>query len=173
MNLIKTILFSILIFTSNSKSYNLLRHLDTEYSLTFDKANWSYDSTNGVYYQIGVVYCTNPVSTTHQSLGIYVPKEYMTCTSSSGTYTCSINSSGTKGSYSAKDAPLVMPVNTSGYSAQKAPTSYSYSTVSSFLKIGIIYVYAGCRGRFEGGESYPAGAPWGVTDLKAAIRFLR
>ena len=173
MNLIKTILFSILIFTSNSKSYNLLRHLDTEYSLTFDKANWSYDSTNGVYYQIGVVYCTNPVSTTHQSLGIYVPKEYMTCTSSSGTYTCSINSSGTKGSYSAKNAPLVMPVNTSGYSAQKAPTSYSYSTVSSFLKIGIIYVYAGCRGRFEGGESYTAGAPWGVTDLKAAIRFLR
>ena len=173
MNLIKTILFSFLIFTSNSKSYNLLRHLDTEYSLTFDKANWSYDSTNGVYYQIGVVYCTNPVSTTHQSLGIYVPKEYMTCTSSSGTYTCSINSSGTKGSYSAKNAPLVMPVNTSGYSAQKAPTSYSYSTVSSFLKIGIIYVYAGCRGRFEGGESYTAGAPWGVTDLKAAIRFLR
>ena len=173
MNLIKTILFSFLIFTSNSKSYNLLRHLDTEYSLTFDKANWSYDSTNGVYYQIGVVYCTNPVSTTHQSLGIYVPKEYMACTSSSGTYTCSINSSGTKGSYSAKNAPLVMPVNTSGYSAQKAPTSYSYSTVSSFLKIGIIYVYAGCRGRFEGGESYTAGAPWGVTDLKAAIRFLR
>ena len=66
-----------------------------------------------------------------------------------------------------------MPVNTSGYSAMKAPTSYSYSTVSSFISQGIIYVYAGCRGRFEGGETYTAGAPWGVTDLKAAIRYLR
>ena len=41
------------------------------------------------------------------------------------------------------------------------------------MQKGIIYIYAGCRGRFEGGESYHAGAPWGVTDLKAAIRFLR
>ena len=174
MKLINTILFIFLIFTSNSNCSNLLRHLDdTTYSLTFNQANWSYDSTNGVYYQIGVVYCTKPVSTTHQSLGIYIPQEYMTCTESNGYYTCSINTSGTKGSYTASNAPLVMPVNTSGYSAQKAPTSYSYSTVSSFIEKGIIYVYAGCRGRFEGGESYAAGAPWGVTDLKAAIRFLR
>ena len=57
----------------------------------------------------------------------------------------------------------------------KAPTSYSYSTVSSFIVQGIIYIYAGCRGRYEGKgeETYAAGAPWGVTDLKAAIRFLR
>ena len=69
-----------------------------------------------------------------------------------------------------------MPINTSGYSAQKAPTSYSYSTVNTFLAEGLIYVYAGCRGRYEGSEtsdSYYSGAPWGVTDLKAAIRFLR
>ena len=48
--------------------------------------------------------------------------------------------------------------------------------MSSFLEKGIIYIYAGCRGRYEGSEtsdSYYMGAPWGVTDLKAAIRFLR
>ena len=172
MILIYSIIFIILTLSSNFNCSNLKRHLD-EYILTFDNSNWSYDSTNGVYYQIGVYYCTNPVSTTHQSLGIYVPSEYMTCTESSGKYTCSINSSGTKGSYSASNAPFVIPVNTSGYSAMKAPTTYSYSTVSSFLEKGIIYIYAGCRGRFEGGEDYTAGAPWGVTDLKAAIRFLR
>ena len=172
MSPIYSFLFIILTLSSNFNCSNLKRHLD-EYTLTFDNTNWSFDSTNGVYYQIGVYYCTNPVSTTHQSLGIYVPSEYMTCTESSGKYTCSINSSGTKGSYTASNAPLVMPVNTSGYSAMKAPTSYSYSTVSSFLEKGIIYIYAGCRGRFEGGETYTAGAPWGVTDLKAAIRFLR
>ena len=65
-----------------------------------------------------------------------------------------------------------MPINTAGYSAQKGPTSYSYSGLSDYLKAGLIYVYAGCRGRHEG-ESYNSGAPWGVTDLKAAIRYIR
>ena len=65
-----------------------------------------------------------------------------------------------------------MPINTAGYSAQTGPTSYSYSGLSDYLSAGLIYVYAGCRGRHEG-ESYNSGAPWGVTDLKAAIRFIR
>ena len=175
MERINSILFIYLILFSTISS---LPHSQRKLaSLTLDSSNWSYDSTNNVYYQIGVTYCTNPASTTYETLGIYVPGEYMTCTQgSSSTYTCSINSSGTKGSYTAKNAPFVMPVNTSGYSAMTAPTSYSYSTVSTFLEKGIIYIYAGCRGRYEGTEtsdSYYAGAPWGVTDLKAAIRFLR
>ena len=167
---IYSIIFIFLELFSNYNCSNLKRHLE-DYTLTFDSSNWSYDSTNGIYYQIGVYYCTKPVSTTHQSLGIYVPAEYMTCTESSGKYTCNINSSGTKGSFSAKNAPFVMPVNTPGYAAMKAPTSYSYSTVSSFVSQGLIYIYAGCRGRFEGGESYMAGAPWGVTDLKQQLDF--
>ena len=173
MNRINSILFIYLIFFSTIESTPFKRQLA---SLTLDSSGWSYDSTNNVYYQIGVTYCTNPASTTYESLGIYVPGEYMTCTQGSSAYSCSINSSGKKGSYTASNAPFVMPINTSGYSAQKAPTSYSYSTVSTFLEKGIIYIYAGCRGRYEGTEtsdSYYSGAPWGVTDLKAAIRFLR
>ena len=170
-------IFSIVLIVLILNSYfitcsNLFRNLES-YSLIFDNTNWNYDSTNEVYYQIGVVYCTKPVNTEYQSLGIYVPSQYLTCTESNGKYTCSINTSGKRGSYTASNAPIVMPVNTPGYSAMKAPTSYSYNTVSSFITKGIIYVYAGCRGRFEGGESYIAGAPWGVTDLKSAIRFLR
>ena len=172
MSRIFSILLIFLLLSSNFNCSNLKRRLE-DYTLIFDNTNWSYDSTNGVYYQIQVYYCTKPVSTTHQSLGIYVPEEYMTCTKLNDKYTCSVNSSGKKGSYTATNAPLVLPVNTPGYSAMKAPSSYSYSTVSSFLDKGIIYIYAGCRGRFEGGESYIAGAPWGVTDLKSAIRFLR
>ena len=153
----------------NSKS---LRDLDT-YSLTFDNTNWSYDSSNGVYYQIGVVYCTNPATTAYNSLAIYVPKNYLSCSSSSsGKYTCTVNSNGKVGSYTATTAPIVMPINTGGYSAQKATTSYSYNGLSDYLKKGLIYVYAGCRGRHEG-ESYNSGAPYGVTDLKAAIRYIR
>ena len=172
MNRIYSILFIFLILSQQTSSSPFLRHLD-EYSLTFDNSKWSYDSTNKVYYQIGVYYCTKPQSTSHESLGIYVPEEYLTCTKGTSTYTCSINTSGVKGSYNATNAPFVMPVDTAGYSAMKAPTSYSYSKVSNFISKGIIYIYAGCRGRFEGGETYHAGAPWGITDLKAAIRFLR
>ena len=172
--MMKSILLIYLVLFSTLNCLPIKRQLDN--SLILSTSNWSYDSTNNVYYQIGVAYCTNPATTTYETLGIYIPGEYMTCTKGSSTYTCSINSSGTKGSYTAKNAPFVMPVNTSGYSAMAAPTSYSYSTVSNFIEKGIIYIYAGCRGRYEGSEtsdSYYSGAPWGVTDLKAAIRFLR
>ena len=152
---------------------NNIRNLDN--SLTLDNTKWSYDSTNGVYYQVGVSYCKNPASTSHNILGIYIPKNYFSCsltTSSSNLYTCSINASGKVGNYIATNAPIVMPINTAGYSAQTGPTTYSYNGLSDYLSAGLIYVYAGCRGRHEG-ESYNSGAPWGVTDLKAAIRFIK
>ena len=144
-----------------------------EYTLNFDKANWSLDQTNGVYYQIGVVYCTNPVDTSYQSFGIYVPKEYLTCTQSNDKYSCDINSSGIKGSYTASNAPIVLPVDTGGYAAMKAPTTYEYNKVSKFMEKGIIYLYAGCRGRYEDSTSIVSGAPWPITDLKSAIRYVR
>ena len=61
----------------------------------------------------------------------------------------------------------------SGYAAMKAPTSYNYNTISEYIENGIAFAYAGCRGRYEGGETYIAGAPWPVTDLKSAIRYLK
>lgn len=147
--------------------------------LTFDNGAWNYDSANDVYWQIGVVYCTNPAAAEYESLGIYVPGAYMDGTANGdGTYTCVINTEGTVGGYGAGTAPIVMPVNTPGYSAQSAPTSYNYNTVSSYIEAGFVYVLAGCRGRDNGYDSegnliYSGGAPWGVTDLKAAVRYLR
>ena len=170
-------ILSVITFSSllliNSFESRPFRNLDQTYSIDFDKTNWSFDPTNGVYYQIGIVYCANAVNINYQSMAIYVPKEYLTCTEVSGKYSCEINSSGQKGSYMASTAPIVMPVETPGYAAMKAPTSYSYSTVSAYIKQGIIFAYAGCRGRYEGTENYIAGAPWAVTDLKSAIRYLR
>jgi len=66
-----------------------------------------------------------------------------------------------------------MPVETPGYAAMKAQTEYKYDTVSAYVENGIIFAYAGCRGRYEESETYIAGAPWPVTDLKSAIRYLR
>ncbi|WP_281170063.1 subtype A tannase [Methanolobus tindarius] len=148
-------------------------------ALTFDNSAWNYDEDNDVYWQINVVYCSSPETTDYESMGIYVPGAYMDATENDdGTYTCTVNTDNEINGYTAETAPIVFPVNTAGYSAQAAPTSYSYSSISSYLEEGFVYVYAGMRGRDNGYDEnddliYSGGAPWGVTDLKAAIRYYR
>lgn len=154
-----------------SSDNNNVSYSSTE-DLHIDMSNWSYDSSNNVYYQIGLVYVSNPATKEYESLGIYIPGDYMDCSKSGDTYKCTLNESNEVAGYTSKTAPIVMPINTAGYSAQKAPTSYSYNGLSSYLESGFIYVYAGARGR-NNGDNYVGGAPWGVTDFKAAIRYLR
>lgn len=147
-------------------------------SLHVDNTKWNYDETNDIYYQIGLVYCAKPQATEYESLAVYVPGAYMQGVKNpDGTYTCQINPKAKVGNYTAVTAPVVMPVNTGGYAAQKAPSSYDGTGLSTYLSQGFVYVYAGCRGRSNGtnpdGTAYDGGAPWGVTDLKAAVRYLR
>lgn len=147
-------------------------------SLHVDNTKWNYDETNDIYYQIGLVYCAKPQATEYESLAVYVPGAYMQGVKNpDGTYTCQINPKAKVGNYTAETAPVVMPVNTGGYAAQKAPSSYDGTGLSTYLSQGFVYVYAGCRGRNNGtnpdGTAYDGGAPWGVTDLKAAVRYLR
>ena len=147
-------------------------------SLHMDNTKWNYDETNDIYYQIGLVYCAKPQATEYESLAVYVPGAYMQGVKNpDGTYTCQINPKSKVGNYTAVTAPVVMPVNTGGYAAQKAPSSYDGTGLSTYLSQGFVYVYAGCRGRSNGtnpdGTAYDSGAPWGVTDLKAAVRYLR
>lgn len=148
-------------------------------ALEFDSAAWNYDADNNVYWQIQVAYCTDADAEDYETMGIYVPGEYLTGTENDdGTYTCTVNASGTVGVYTAQTAPIVFPVNTAGYSAQSAPTDYNYESMSDYLKEGFVYVYAGMRGRENGYDenenlTYSGGAPWGVTDLKAAVRYYR
>ena len=147
-------------------------------SLHVDNTKWNYDETNDIYYQIGLVYCAKPQATEYESLAVYVPGAYMQGVKNpDGTYTCQINPKAKVGNYTTVTAPVVMPVNTGGYAAQKAPCSYDGTGLSTYLSQGFVYVYAGCRGRSNGtnpdGTAYDGGAPWGVTDLKAAVRYLR
>ena len=130
-----------------------------------DQTAWQYSADDDVYYQIGISYCETPADTAYETLAIFVPGAYMTATENGdGTYTCEINPDATVGAYTAETAPIVMPINTPGYSAMAALTSYASFT--SYTDEGFVYVHAGCRGR-------DAGAPAGVTDLKAAVRYLR
>lgn len=131
-----------------------------------ETTKWNYNAEDDVYWQVGISYCENPADEEYETLGIFVPGAYMDAIENEdGTYTCEVNTENTIGNYSAETAPIVIPVDTPGYSAMAAPTDYVAST-ADFTKEGIIYVSAGCRGR-------DAGAPAGVTDLKAAIRYIR
>lgn len=145
------------------------------YSLELDPTAWSYDATNDVYYQIGKVYVANPAATDYENLSIYVPGAYLTATANSDgtTYTAKADPKGTVGAYSGRTAPIVIPVNTPGYAQQAPATSYSYTSVSAYLEAGLVYVWPGLRGRDSSTSTRSDAAPWGVTDLKAAVRFLR
>ena len=59
------ILFSLIFFTNEKIALS---------SLEFNTENWSFDSDNGVYYQLQLEYCTKISSSTYQSMGIYVKK---------------------------------------------------------------------------------------------------
>ena len=137
-------------------------------NLSIDMDKWQYDEDNDIYYQIGLVYCLNPEDTSYESCGIYVPGKYFDANeSSNGTYSCSVNENAQVGNYTAASAPIVMPVNTPGYSSCTAPTSYNAQDVKDYTDAGFIYLNAGCRGRDN------AEAPDGVVDLKSAVSYYR
>ena len=136
--------------------------------LAINMDNWSYDETNDIFYQMGLVYCMNPTDTAYESCGIYVPGEYFEATeNSNGTYSCTLKNDAKVGNYTASNAPIVIPVNTPGYSSCQAPTSYNAGEVKDYTDAGFIYLNAGCLGRDNGQ------APDGVTDLKAAVTYYR
>ena len=142
--------------------------------LALNNAGWSHDAENDVYYQIGLSYVASPAAPDYETLGIYVPGTYFTGTDNGdGTHKVTINASGSVNGFTPATAPVVLPVNTPGYASQKPPSQYSYDSISDYMAAGFIYVHAGLRGKDSNSDSYVGNAPWGVTDLKAAVRYLR
>lgn len=130
-----------------------------------DMSKWMYHSGDNVYYQTGISYCERPADASYETLAVFVPGDYFSGTDNGdGTYTCEVNPDAEVNGYTAKTAPVVMPIDTPGYSAQAALTDYM--SLTEYTEAGFVYAHAGCRGR-------DAGAPAGVTDIKAAIRYLR
>lgn len=160
--------------TASQASATASSQAPTDPKLTLDNAAWRYDATGDVYYQLGLSYVATPQASDYETVGIYVPGAYFTGTDNgNGTYTATINASGAVGSFTAATAPTVFPVNTPGYSAQKPPSEYSYDTIKAYVEAGFIYVHAGLRGKDSNSQTYSGNAPWGVTDLKAAVRYRR
>ena len=148
-----------------------------QYSLAFDNAAWQYDEINDIYWQVGVVYVAHPASLDYETLGIYVPGAYLEATANGdGTYTASVKPDAQVGQFTAATAPYVLPVNTPVYNASQAPT-WLADGIANYTQAGMIYLQPGIRGRDNTtdsqGQEVVGGAPWGVTDLKAAIRYVR
>ena len=148
-----------------------------QYSLAFDNAAWQYDEANDIYWQVGVVYVANPASLDYETLGIYVPGAYLEASANGdGTYTASVKSDAQVGQFTAATAPYVLPVNTPGFNASQAPT-WLADGIANYTQAGMIYLQPGIRGRDNTtdsqGQEVVGGAPWGVTDLTAAIRYVR
>ena len=164
MNRKKTAVFLVLVLSLYMLSFGSAFAEGTE-SGTIDMTKWSYNTDDDVYYQVGIPYCATPADESYETLAVFVPGTYLSGSDNGdGTWSCTLSDASLNG-YTAATAPIVMPINTPGYSAMAALTDYSGSVVS-YTDAGFVYVHAGCRGR-------DAGAPAGVTDLKAAVRFLR
>lgn len=139
-----------------------------------DMTKWLYREDKDLYYQTGIAYCDRPADESYEKLAVFVPGAYMDAAENGdGTYTCALNESAAVNGYTAASAPIVMPVYTPNYAADKALTAdiltevpYLSEQIAEYTSQGFVFVHAGCRGLTEG-------APAGVTDLKAAIRYLR
>ena len=150
---------------NNVKNFEMEENIVTGLK-KIDMSKWKYNKEDDIYWQVGISYCETPAAEKYENLGIFIPGAYLDPSDNGdGTFTCKINGSTSVGSYTAKTAPIVLPVDTPGYSAMAAPTDYD-SSAKKYIDAGFIYVKAGCRGRDEG-------APAGVADLKAAIRYIR
>lgn len=148
-------------------------------ALKLDMGAWSYDTSFDCYYQLGVPYCLHPATKAYESLAIFVPGPYFEGKKRlSGTYECTVVPDAQIASFTAATAPIMMPINAAAFEAQACPTGFSYTGLTRYLAAGLIYVYAGFRGRSpivesESTKLIAGGAPWPVVDLKAAIRYLR
>lgn len=113
---------------------------------------WREDGRRGVKWCVGVPFCGRIVEKAYQTLAVLVSVELA------------------EDPVAARQAPIVMPVVTDGYAAMPSPGESDVDALIEqarpFLEAGMVYVRCGCRGREHG-------APAGVVDLKAAVRWLR
>jgi len=134
--------------------------------LEIDMSKWEFNSQDKTYYQLSIPYVSNPPDPQYNNLSIFIPDKYFKSQKNKDnkTFTCEINQSGKIGKLTSKNAPIVFLVDTGGY--MPCEPLKEYESKKDYTDKGLIYIHPGCRGRTHG-------APSGIVDLKAAIRFLR
>ena len=149
-------------------------------SLLLDMTRWHYDKERDLYYQLNIPYCLHPAMTQYETVSLYVPGPYFSAEKTSSGYSCKLNKKGVCGDFTAGRAPVLVPINCSGYDPQAAQTKYEPDGLEAYVQKGYIYAVCGCRGKNDGFAStyssegfVPGGFPATLCDLKSAIRFLR
>jgi hypothetical protein len=106
-----------------------------------------------------IVYVSNPVDSTYESLNVYVPVSYGSTSFSTATTTAN---------------PILFEIGVGGYSESKASGPTKENGLRA-LAAGYVVVSAGCRGKGNNNSSlgYYGKAPAAIVDLKAAVRYLR
>ncbi len=131
--------------------------------------NWFYDAQYDCWCLEDILYTDKASVPRFQRLSVYAPKEYM---KSDGTPDCD----GVCGKYTAKTAPVVFVNNAAGY--MQMPHTWlggPRCNAEIYLRRGMVYVTAGCRGRESRDENGNAvgKAPATLVDFKTVIRFMR
>ncbi|WP_164981348.1 subtype B tannase [Silvibacterium dinghuense] len=132
---------------SGSYSLDLSSYTPTTGSGTYNSHTVDYKLYSNV------VYAADPVSTTYETMNIFVP------TSVDGT--------------SVSDMPILLEIGVGGYLSAAAGSTPGTNGQYAMGK-GYVVVEVGCRGRDNGSSgNYYGVAPAAIVDLKAAVRYLR
>lgn len=137
---------------SGSTSYSLKL---SSYSCTTGTMTVTTDTSHSVTYCLysDVVYVSNPVDASYESMNIYIPT--------------SVDGAAVSG------RPVLLENNVAGYMSARAGGSPATNGQYALGK-GYVVVEVGCRGRDNGSSgNYYGVAPAAIVDLKAAVRFLR
>ena len=130
---------------------------------------WFFDDHYDCWCLEDVLYSPKADVPAFQRLSVYAPKAYM---NENGT----VNREGECCGYTAQTAPVLFETNAAGY--MQMPHKWlggPRCDGEKYLRRGMIYVTAGCRGReSRNAAGEPVGkAPVTLIDTKMAVRFLR
>lgn len=130
-----------------------------------DMNKWQYNAKDKVYYQTGIVYAKTPNAPKYQKMALFVPEEYMNCKKNSDNlFSCEKNPDGRVSWCNIKRAPIFFEINSPDFAS--TPALNEYKDYSRYTKLGMVYAHIGFRG-------IESGAPAGIADIKAAIKYLR
>lgn len=131
--------------------------------LNMDK--WNYNEKDKVYYQMGIHYAKTSSDSDLQKMALFVPEKYLRCKNiNDNIYSCAPNMAAIIEGYTVRTAPIVTQIDNPNYSS--VPALNEYHNYTDYTDAGLVYAHIGFRG-------IEHGAPAGVTDIKAAIRFIK
>lgn len=148
---------------------NEITIVNTTMDLSDCRDKWFFDEKYDCWCLEDVLYSPKADMPAFQRLSVYAPRAYM---NPDGT----VNEAGECCGYTAKTAPVLFETNAAGY--MQMPHKWlggPRCDGEKYVRRGMIYVTAGCRGRDSRNDKgeLVGKAPITLIDTKMAVRFLR